>query len=62
MDNGNYCDPDIKPKAMAPWTYMRMHFLLHIYKCEVLIGLTLKEDDQVVHKPKWFKWEGNSFI
>jgi hypothetical protein len=29
---------------------------------EVPIGLTPKERDYVVHKAKWFKWEGNSFL
>jgi hypothetical protein len=29
---------------------------------EFLIGLTPKERDYVVHRPKWFKWEGNSLL
>jgi hypothetical protein len=29
---------------------------------EVLIGLTPKKRDNVVHRTKWFKWEGNSFV
>jgi hypothetical protein len=42
---------------------MMMHLLLHIYKVgEVLIGLTPKEKDRVVHRAKWFKWEGNSLL
>jgi hypothetical protein len=29
---------------------------------EILIRLTPKERDHVVHRAKWFKWEGNSFL
>jgi hypothetical protein len=29
---------------------------------KVLIRLTPKEKDHVVHKAKWFKWEGNSLL
>jgi hypothetical protein len=29
---------------------------------EVPIGLTPKVKDHVVHKAKWFKWEGHSFL
>jgi hypothetical protein len=29
---------------------------------EVPIGLTPKERDHVVHRAKWFKWEGNSLL
>ncbi len=29
---------------------------------EIPIILTPKEKDRVVHRAKWFKWEGNSFL
>jgi hypothetical protein len=28
---------------------------------EIPIGLTPKERDHVVHRAKWFRWEGNPF-
>jgi hypothetical protein len=33
--------------------------LFHLQTIEVLIKLTPKEHDQVVHRAKRFKWEGN---
>jgi hypothetical protein len=41
---------------------MMMHLSLHICKQEVLIRLTPKENDHVVHRAKQFKWEGNSLL
>jgi acyl-CoA synthetase (AMP-forming)/AMP-acid ligase II len=43
-----------KPKARVTTTYLQVR--------EILIRLTPKERDCVVHKAKWFKWEGNSFL
>jgi hypothetical protein len=36
--------------------------IVYLQGSEVLIGLTSKERDHVVHKAKWFKWEGNSLL
>jgi hypothetical protein len=29
---------------------------------EILIGLTPKERDHIVHRAKWFRWEGNQSL
>ncbi len=29
---------------------------------EVLVGLTPKEQDRVVHRAKWFQWEGTTLL
>jgi hypothetical protein len=36
--------------------------LLHLQVNEVIVGLTHKEQNWVVHKAKQFKWESNSFL
>ncbi len=36
--------------------------ITYLQTCEILIGLTFKEQDCVVHKSKRFKSEGNSFL
>jgi hypothetical protein len=36
--------------------------MAYLQACEVLMGLTPKEQDWVVHKVKWFKWEGNFLL
>jgi hypothetical protein len=36
--------------------------IAYLQACEVLIGLTHKERDYVVHRAKQFKLEGNSFL
>jgi hypothetical protein len=37
--------------------------IAYLQMCEISVGLTPKEWDQIVHKAKWSKWpwEGNSF-
>jgi len=47
----------------VPLTYMKMHLLAYFVSVgEILVILTPKEFDRVVHKGKRFKWEGNSFL
>jgi hypothetical protein len=42
---------------------MKMHLLTYFVSVgEILVILTPKEFDRVVHKGKQFKWEGNSFL
>jgi len=36
--------------------------MAYLQTSEVLMGLTPKEQDWVVHKVKWFGWEGNSLL
>jgi hypothetical protein len=36
--------------------------IAYLQASEILIGLTPKEQDHVVHRAKRFKWEGNSLL
>jgi hypothetical protein len=53
----------LNQRAMVFWIYMMIYLLLHIYKqVGVLVGLTPKELNWVMHMAKQFKWEGNSLL
>jgi hypothetical protein len=36
--------------------YEDVFIIAYLQTCEILVGLTPKECDQVVHRAKWFKW------
>ncbi len=42
--------------------YENVFVIAYLQVGEILIRLTPKERDHVVHRAKWFKWEGNSFL
>jgi hypothetical protein len=60
---GNSSSDDDEPKgnhALDIHLYLPIMAYLHVG--EVLVGLTLKERDRVVHTVKQFQWEGNSLL
>ncbi len=36
--------------------------IAYLQASEILIGLTPKERNHIVHRVKWFKWESNPFL
>lgn len=61
--NGDSQEEDIEPKGNGVWIHMMIYLLLHIYKqVGVLVGLTPKELNWVMHRAKRFKWEGNTLL
>ncbi len=36
--------------------------IAYLQASEVLIGLTPKEHNHIMHRVKWFKWESNPFL
>ncbi len=61
VDDGDHHDVDMELEGDGALDiYDDAHVIAYLQASEVLIGLTLKEKDSVVHKAKWFKWEGNS--
>jgi hypothetical protein len=63
MDDGDLHDVDMELEGNGALDiYDDALVIAYLQAGEVPIGLTLKEKDCVVHKAKWFKWEGNSFL
>jgi hypothetical protein len=38
------------------------HVIAYLHIGEVLVRLTPKKWDRIVHKAKWFRWEGNNLL
>jgi hypothetical protein len=63
MDDGDPYDVDMKSKGKGALDiYDDALIIAYLQACESPIGLTPKEKDRVVHRAKWFKWEGNSLL
>jgi hypothetical protein len=63
MDDGDPHDVNMESEDNdALDNYENAPIIAYLQIDEILIGLTPKENDRVVHKAKWFKWEGNSFL
>jgi hypothetical protein len=63
VDDGDPHDVDMESKGNGALDiYDDAPVIAYLQEGEVPIGLTPKERDRVVHRAKWFKWEGNSFL
>jgi hypothetical protein len=64
MGNGDPFVANIEPKGDCALDIHEegAHVILYLQVDEVLVGLTPKERDQVLHMVKQFKWEANSFV
>jgi hypothetical protein len=63
MDDGDPHDVDMESKGNGALDiYDDAHVITYLQASEILIGLTPKEKDYVVHRAKRFKWEGNSLL
>ncbi len=63
MDDGEPHDVDMEFEGNGALDiYDDALIIAHLLARKVLIGLPPKEKNCVVHKAKWFKWEGNSFL
>ncbi len=63
IDSGDSQDDDDEPHDNGA---LDIHddalVIAYLQACEIPIGLTPKEYDQIVHKAKRFRWEGNSLL
>jgi hypothetical protein len=63
LNDGDFHDVDMESEGNGALDiYDDGPIIPYLQASEVLIGLTPKEKDYVVHKAKWFKWEGNSLL
>jgi hypothetical protein len=63
VDDGNPHDVDMELEGNGALDiYDDAIVIAYLQAGEILIGLTPKERDCVVHKVKRFKWEDNSFL
>jgi hypothetical protein len=63
VDDGDPHDVDMESKGNGALDIYDDAFVIaYLQACEVLIRLTPKERDYVVHRAKWFKLESNSFL
>jgi hypothetical protein len=65
MGGGDSQDANIEPNSDGALNiHVDALVIAYLQMGEISIGLTPKEQDQIVHKAKWCKWpwEGNSFI
>ncbi len=63
MGSGNSHNDDDKPKGNGALDiHLDLLVMAYLHACEVLVGLTPKEWDWVVHRVKWFQCEGNSLL
>jgi hypothetical protein len=62
-DDGDPHDVDMELEGNGVLDIYDDAFVItYLQGSEVPIGLTPKEKDHVMHKAKWFKWEGNSLL
>ncbi len=55
MGNGNSHNDDDEPKGNgALHIYLNLPIMAYLHACDVVVGLTPKEWDQVVHRVKHF--------
>jgi hypothetical protein len=63
VDDGDPHDVDMELEGNGALDiYGDVHVIAYLQACEIPIRLTPKEREHVVHKAKWFKWEGNSLL
>jgi hypothetical protein len=63
VDDGDPHDVDMEFQCNGALDiYEDAPIIAYLQVDEVLIRITPKERDRVVHRAKWFKWEGNSFL
>ncbi len=63
MDDGDPHDVNMEAENNGALDiYENAPIIAYLQVGEVPIRLTPKEKDHVVHKAKWFKWEGNSHL
>jgi len=63
VDDGDSQDADMEVEGNGAWDIYDDAFVIaYLQVGEVLIRLIPKEWDHVVHRAKWLKWEGNSFL
>ncbi len=60
MDDGDLHDVDMELEGNGALDiYDDAPIIAYLQASEISIRLTPKERDRVVHKAKWFKWEGS---
>jgi len=42
--------------------HLYLPVLAYLHACKISMGLTFKEWDQIIHRTKWFRREGNSLL
>jgi hypothetical protein len=62
MGSGNSHNDDEPEGNGALNIHLNFPVMAYLHASEILVGLTTKEWDQVVHKVKQFQWEGNSLL
>ncbi len=63
MDNGELGDVDIEPKGNGALNICEYAFVIaYLQANEILVKLTPKDLDHIVHKANHFKCECNSFL
>jgi hypothetical protein len=63
MGNGNSHNDDDEPKCNGALdVHLNLLVMAYLHACEVLVGLTPKQWDQVVHKVKHFLCENNFLL
>jgi hypothetical protein len=63
MGSGNSHSDDDEPKGNGALDiHLYLPVMAYLHACEVLVGLTPKEWDRVVHMVKWFQCKGNSLL
>jgi len=63
MDDGDLHDVDMESEGNGALDiYDDALVIAYLQANEIPIILTPKERDRVVHRAKWFKWEGNSLL
>ncbi len=63
MGGGESHDVDIEQEGDGAFhIHVDAPIIAYLQAYEISIGLTPKEWDWVVHKAKWFKWEGNLHV
>jgi hypothetical protein len=56
----SHSDDDELEGISALDIHLNLLVMAYLHASEVLVGLTPKEQDRVIHRAKWFRWEGNS--
>jgi hypothetical protein len=60
---GNSHSDDDEPKGIGSLgIHLNLLVMAYLQASEVLVGLTPKEQDWVIHRAKRFRWEGNSLL
>ncbi len=63
MGNGESHDEDIEVKGNSALDIHEDALVItYLQVGEVFVGLTPKEQDHVMHRSKWFRWESNSLL